>query len=96
LTAAGRSAEAVEQAGRAVATLDELPALRALSLATLASARSAAGQPAQALEAAREAFATLEALGSLEEARRRFAWIRRLSRARRAWRRGARRHWQRA
>ena len=67
LTAAGRCREAVDEARRAVATLEGLPALRALSLATLASARSAAGEPKHGLEAARNAFAALEELGALEE-----------------------------
>ena len=44
-----------------------MPGLRALSLATLASARTGAGQPDLALEAARQAYAVLEALGTLEE-----------------------------
>ncbi|HET6149375.1 MAG TPA: protein kinase [Polyangia bacterium] len=67
LTAAGRTGEAIEQAQRAVVSLEPVPGLRALALATLAAALAAAGQPQAALEAARSAFAALEALGTLEE-----------------------------
>ena len=67
LTASAQTTEAVAQAERAVTTLDAVPGLRALSLATLAGARAAAGDGGGALEAAHRAFADLEALGTLEE-----------------------------
>jgi tetratricopeptide (TPR) repeat protein len=67
LTAAARTDEAVEQALRAVSSLEPVPGLHALSLVTLAAAHAAARQPEAALAAARRAFAELEALGTLEE-----------------------------
>lgn len=67
LTSAGRTDEAIAEAGHATAVLESVPGLRALSLATLASARTAAGEIDRALEVARQAFALLEDLGTVEE-----------------------------
>ena len=59
---------AAEREARAAATaLQVAPPLRAAAVAVVARALLALGRPAEALEAATEAFAELEALGTLEE-----------------------------